>query len=74
MDCHICSKDARVVVNSLTGIHIEGEVPLCFQQKLYTQKFLGVPTGKNPYDSNLVILDTMQWVLLYQSIGHDRHY
>jgi hypothetical protein len=32
---------------------------------------LGVPTGKNPEDSNVASVEAMQWVLLYLSIGHD---
>jgi hypothetical protein len=43
-------------------------VPLCCQQELPTQRFLGVPTGKNPENSNLVSIEVMQWVLLYLSI------
>jgi hypothetical protein len=34
-------------------------------------RVLGVPTGKNPEDSNLVSVEAMQWGLLYLSIGHD---
>jgi hypothetical protein len=30
--------------------------------------FLGVPTGKNPEDSNLWSVEEMQWVPLYLSI------
>jgi hypothetical protein len=33
---------------------------------------LGVLAGKNPEDSNLASVETMQWVLLYLSISHDR--
>jgi hypothetical protein len=29
---------------------------------------LGVPTGKNPDDSNLASVEAMQWVLLYLSV------
>jgi hypothetical protein len=34
-------KGARVVLDSLTGIHNDGEVPLHCQQELHTQGFLG---------------------------------
>jgi hypothetical protein len=37
-------------------------------------RFFGVPTVKNPKDSNLVSEKAMQWVLLYLSIGHDTCY
>jgi hypothetical protein len=47
------------------------EVSLRCQQELHTQGVLGVPTGKNPEDSNLASVEAMQWVLLYLSIGHD---
>jgi hypothetical protein len=46
-------------------------VHLHCQQELHTQGFLGVRTGKNREDSNLVSVEAMQWVLLYLSIGHD---
>jgi hypothetical protein len=36
----------------------------------YTRS-LGVPTGKNPGDSNLASVEAMQWVLLFLSIGRD---
>jgi hypothetical protein len=52
----------------------DGEVPLRCQQELHAQGVLGVPTGKNPEDSNLAGVVAMQWVLLYVSIGHDRCY
>jgi hypothetical protein len=39
------------------------------QQELHTQGFSGVPTGKNPEDSNLASVEEMQWVLLYLSIS-----
>jgi hypothetical protein len=39
----------------------------------YTRVF-GVPTGKNPEDSNLASVEAMQWVLLYLSIGRDKCY
>jgi hypothetical protein len=38
----------------------------------YTRIFIGIPTGKNPEDSNLLSVEAMQWVLLYLAIGHDR--
>jgi hypothetical protein len=59
-------KDAGVVADSLTGIHNAEE--------LHTYGGFGVPTAKNPEDSNLASVETMQWVLLYLSIGHDRCY
>jgi hypothetical protein len=37
-------------------------------------KVSGISTGKNPEDSNLTSVETMQWVLLYLSIGDDRPY
>jgi hypothetical protein len=33
-----------------------------------------VPKGKNPEDSNPVSVEATHWVLLYLSIGHDKHY
>jgi hypothetical protein len=64
-------KDAWIVADSLTGIHnaMVSEMPLRCQQELHTQRFLDIPTGKNPEDSNLASAETMQWVLLYLSIG-----
>jgi hypothetical protein len=67
-------KDAGVVADSLTHPQRDGEVPLCCQQKLRTQGYLGVPKGKNPEDSNLASVEAMQWVLLYLSIGNDTCY
>jgi hypothetical protein len=52
----------------------DGEVPLCCQKELQTQGVLGVSMVKNPEDLNLVSVEAMQWVLLYFSISHDRHY
>jgi hypothetical protein len=37
-------------------------------------RVLGVPTGKNPEKSNIASVETMHWVLLYLSIGHERYY
>jgi hypothetical protein len=67
-------KDAGVVADSLTGIHNAMVKYLFVVNELHTQGFLGVPTGKNPDDSNLASVEAMQWVLLYLSIGHDRCY
>jgi hypothetical protein len=47
---------------------------LCCQQALHTQGFLGVPTGKNPEDSNMESMEAMQLVLLCLSIGRDKSY
>jgi hypothetical protein len=66
-------KNAGVAGDSLTRIH--NAIVKCLfivKQKLHTQGFLGVPTGKNPEDSHLVGKKVMQWVLLYLSISHDR--
>jgi hypothetical protein len=63
-------KDAGVVANILTGIHSAMVKCLCCQQGLPTQGFLGVPTCKNPEDSNLVNVEAMQWV--YLSNSHNR--
>jgi hypothetical protein len=38
------------------------------------KRFLDIPTGKNPEDSNLNSVETMQWILLYLSICHHRCY
>jgi hypothetical protein len=68
-------KDARVVAGGLNRhqqCDVEG--PLRCQQEVHTQRFLGVPTGKNPEDSNLVSREATQWVLHYLSIGDDRRY
>jgi hypothetical protein len=37
-------------------------------------KGLGVPTGKNPEDSNLASVEAMRLLLLYLSIAHDKCY
>lgn len=50
----------------------DSEVPLCCQQELHTQGLLGVPTGKNPENSNQVSMEAMQWACLYLSISHNR--
>jgi hypothetical protein len=65
---------AGVVADSLTGIQMGWQVPLCCQQELHSQGFLGVPIGKNPEDSVLASVEAMQWVLLYLSVGNDRCY
>jgi hypothetical protein len=52
----------------------DGKMPLRCQQELHIQDVLGISTGKNPKDSNLAIVEAMQWVLLYLSVGHDRCY
>jgi hypothetical protein len=49
-------------------------VPLRYEEELHIHGFLGVPTGKNPEDSNLATVEAIQWVLLYLSISHDRRY
>jgi hypothetical protein len=54
--------------------HPQCDVSLRCQQELHTQGLLGVPTGKNPEDSNLAGVETMQWALLYLSVGQDRCY
>jgi hypothetical protein len=43
-------------------------MPLRRQQDLHTIGILGVPTGKNPEDSNLAIVEDMQWVFLYRCL------
>jgi hypothetical protein len=69
-------KVTQVVTDSLTGYDekCNGDMPLHCQQKLNTQGILGVPTGKNPEDSNQVSMEAMQWVHLYLSVGDDRCY
>jgi hypothetical protein len=49
------------------------EVPLHCQQELHAQGFLGIPTGRNPEDSNLASVEVMQWVLLHISISYWEH-
>jgi hypothetical protein len=66
-------QDAKVVADSLTGVH--NATVKCFfrcQQKLHTQWFSGVPTGRNPEDSSQASVEATQWVLLYLSIGNSR--
>jgi hypothetical protein len=46
----------------------DGEVLLCCQQELHMQVLLGVPTGKNPEDSNLVSVDAIQSFSTYPSV------
>jgi hypothetical protein len=48
----------------------DGEVTLRCQQELHTQGLLGDTTSKNPEGTNVVSVETMQWVRLYLSIGH----
>jgi hypothetical protein len=48
----------------------DGEMPLHHQQKLHTQGFFGVPTGKNPEDSNVAGKEVTLCFLLYLSTGH----
>jgi hypothetical protein len=67
-------KNSGVVADSLKHPQFDGKVSLRCQQEPQTQGFLGVPTGKNPKDSNLVSVEAMQWVLLYLSICHDKCY
>jgi hypothetical protein len=64
-------KDAGVVADSLTGIHNAMVKCLFIVNRICIHGFLGVPTGKNPEDSNLASVEAMQWVLLCLSIGHD---
>jgi hypothetical protein len=66
-------KVTQVVADSLTGYNAQynGDIPLHCHQELNTQVILGVPTGKNPEDSNEASMEAMQWVLLYLSIGDD---
>jgi hypothetical protein len=58
-------RSAGVVVDSLTGIH-NAMVKCLFivNRNCIHMGFLGVPIGKNPEDSNLLIMETIQWVLL----------
>jgi hypothetical protein len=66
-------KDAGVVADVLTGIRNAMVKCLFVDNRVCMRKvFLGVPAGTNPEDSNLMSLETMQWVLFYLSIGHDR--
>jgi hypothetical protein len=41
---------------------------------MHTQSISGEPKGKNPEDSNLAIVEAMQWVFVYLSIGHKECY
>jgi hypothetical protein len=65
-------KDSGAVADSLTGIH--SAMCLFVVNRNCIHKDLGVPTRKNPEDSNLVGVEAMQWVLLYLSTGHDTCY
>jgi hypothetical protein len=58
-------RDAGVVADSLTGTSLLSTGVAC-------TRVLGVPTGKNPEDSNLENMMGMQWILLYLSIRYDR--
>jgi hypothetical protein len=64
-------KGARVVADSLTGIH--SAVVKCLfvvnRSRIYVSSHV-----KNPEDSNLAGVEAMQWVLLYLSICHDKCY
>jgi hypothetical protein len=68
-------KDAGVVTENLDRHpQCDGEVPPRCQREPHTQGISGVSTVKNPEDSNLASMTTMQWVLLYLSVRHDRCY
>jgi hypothetical protein len=65
---HPC-RDVAVVAGSLTGICNAMVKCLFVVNRCCIHK--GVPTGKNPEDSNLTSVEAMQWVLLYLYICHD---
>jgi hypothetical protein len=67
--------DAGAVADRSTGIH-SAMVKCLFavNRSCIHRGFLGVPTGKNPEDSNPESVEAMQWVLVYLSIGHGRCY
>jgi hypothetical protein len=70
---HPC-KGAGVVADSLDRHpQCDGEVPICCQDEMHTQGFLGVPTDNKPEDAILAwSVEIMQWFLLYLSVSHDR--
>jgi hypothetical protein len=64
-----------ILTDSLhTHPQCDGEMPLYCQQELHTQGILGVSRGKSSEHSNMADVESMQWVLHYLSIGHDRCY
>jgi hypothetical protein len=70
-------KDAGVVACSLTGIHSVMVKCLFIVYRSWScmhRGFLGVSTGKNSNDSNLLSTEPMQLALLSLSIGCDRCY
>jgi hypothetical protein len=74
MDRHVCSEIPRVIANSLTGIHNVMVKCLFVVNRSCVHRVLGIPTGTNLEDSNLVGMEAMRWVLLCISAGHDRCY
>jgi hypothetical protein len=66
------SKDAEAVSDSLTGVHNAMVKCLFVVNRRCIHKGFRCPQGKTPEDSDLVIVEALQWVLLYVSIGHGR--
>jgi hypothetical protein len=67
---HPC-RDVGVVAGSLTGIHNAMARCLFVINRGCIHKGFGVPTDKNPEDSNVASVEATQRVLLYLSVGHD---
>jgi hypothetical protein len=71
---HPSKTDSIITDNLARHSQCHGEVPLHCQQELHTQGFWRVSRGTNSEASNLASVQTMQWVLLYLSIGHESCY
>jgi hypothetical protein len=67
-------KDAEVAVDSLTGIHTAIVKHLFVVNRSYiTRNFRG-RYSKTPEDASKANVEDTQWINLYESIRHDRHY
>jgi hypothetical protein len=64
-------KDAGIVADTLTGIQNAPVKCLLLSTGAAHTSVSGVPTGKNPEDSNLARVEAMQWVRLYLSMRYD---
>jgi hypothetical protein len=71
MDSRKC---AGVVEDSLTGIHNKMVKCLFVVNRNCVYRVFLAPTGKNPENSNVAIVEAMLWVLIYLSVGHGTCY
>jgi hypothetical protein len=62
--------EKKMSISTYVRKHLICEVPLGCQQELRTLGGLGVPTGKNPEDSNLVRVEAMRLATNYTSYNY----